>query len=244
MRARAALRDARHGAQRARRASTRPRTWSEIDVVQWTARQPGARAWYEVADEDLERRVRDRTVGRDDRGRARRPARRSSAADGDDGGRGRGRHHDHARRPAHRHRRAARRPGCSRAARTPAASRPAATPAALRRRSCSGGSRRDSALGAVGSAADAARLRILRPADPRRRGGGAAGRRRQPPARATWPSRCWRSSTCPRRWPPTRRSPRRSSCARRSAATRPRRAPSCSYAGTRPRRPPRTRAPS
>jgi succinate dehydrogenase/fumarate reductase flavoprotein subunit len=39
-----------------------PTTWSEIDVVQWTARQPGARAWYEVADDDLERRVRDRTV--------------------------------------------------------------------------------------------------------------------------------------------------------------------------------------
>ena len=40
-----------------------PATWSEIDVVQWTARQPGARAWYEVADADLERRVRERTVG-------------------------------------------------------------------------------------------------------------------------------------------------------------------------------------
>ena len=40
-----------------------PATWSEIDVVQWTARQPRARAWYEVRDEDLEHRVRDRTVG-------------------------------------------------------------------------------------------------------------------------------------------------------------------------------------
>ena len=38
-------------------------TWSETDVVQWTARQPGARAWYEVADADLDHRVRDRTVG-------------------------------------------------------------------------------------------------------------------------------------------------------------------------------------
>jgi succinate dehydrogenase/fumarate reductase flavoprotein subunit len=38
-------------------------TWSEIDVVQWTARQPGARAWYEVADADLDRMVRARTVG-------------------------------------------------------------------------------------------------------------------------------------------------------------------------------------
>jgi succinate dehydrogenase/fumarate reductase flavoprotein subunit len=41
----------------------RTRTWSEIDVVQWTARQPGARAWYSVADEALAERVRDRTVG-------------------------------------------------------------------------------------------------------------------------------------------------------------------------------------
>jgi succinate dehydrogenase/fumarate reductase flavoprotein subunit len=40
-----------------------PTTWSEIDVVQWTARQPQARAWYEVADVDLERRIRERTVG-------------------------------------------------------------------------------------------------------------------------------------------------------------------------------------
>jgi fumarate reductase flavoprotein subunit len=39
-----------------------PRTWSEIDVVQWTARQPRARAWYRVEHEDLEKRVRDRTV--------------------------------------------------------------------------------------------------------------------------------------------------------------------------------------
>jgi fumarate reductase flavoprotein subunit len=37
-------------------------TWSEIDVVQWTARQPGARAWYEVADESLQHPVRARTV--------------------------------------------------------------------------------------------------------------------------------------------------------------------------------------
>jgi succinate dehydrogenase/fumarate reductase flavoprotein subunit len=39
------------------------RTWSEIDVAQWTARQPGARAWYLVAEERLRERVRDRTVG-------------------------------------------------------------------------------------------------------------------------------------------------------------------------------------
>ena len=38
-------------------------TWSEIDVVQWTARQPGARAWYRVPLESLDEHVRDRTVG-------------------------------------------------------------------------------------------------------------------------------------------------------------------------------------
>jgi fumarate reductase flavoprotein subunit len=41
----------------------RARTWSEVDVVQWTARQPRARAWYAVRDVDLGVRVRDRTVG-------------------------------------------------------------------------------------------------------------------------------------------------------------------------------------
>ena len=39
------------------------RTWSEIDVVQWTARQPGARARYVVPDEALGEPVRERTVG-------------------------------------------------------------------------------------------------------------------------------------------------------------------------------------
>jgi fumarate reductase flavoprotein subunit len=39
-----------------------PRTWSEIDVVQWTARQPGARARYVVPDEALREPVRERTV--------------------------------------------------------------------------------------------------------------------------------------------------------------------------------------
>jgi succinate dehydrogenase/fumarate reductase flavoprotein subunit len=37
-------------------------TWSEIDVVQWTARQPRARAWFRVANAALRQRVRDRTV--------------------------------------------------------------------------------------------------------------------------------------------------------------------------------------
>jgi len=38
------------------------RTWSEIDVVQWTARQPGARAWYAVREDALRARVRERSV--------------------------------------------------------------------------------------------------------------------------------------------------------------------------------------
>jgi succinate dehydrogenase/fumarate reductase flavoprotein subunit len=38
------------------------KTWSEIDVAQWTARQPGARAWFRVRDDELGVRVRDRTV--------------------------------------------------------------------------------------------------------------------------------------------------------------------------------------
>lgn len=39
------------------------RTWSEIDVVQWTARQPRARAWFRVGDRALDAHVRDRSVG-------------------------------------------------------------------------------------------------------------------------------------------------------------------------------------
>ena len=38
-------------------------TWSQIDVVQWTARQPGARAWFRVPEGALGEPVRDRTVG-------------------------------------------------------------------------------------------------------------------------------------------------------------------------------------
>jgi succinate dehydrogenase/fumarate reductase flavoprotein subunit len=39
-----------------------PRTWSETDVVQWTARQPGARARYLVPDGVLGERVRGGTI--------------------------------------------------------------------------------------------------------------------------------------------------------------------------------------
>jgi fumarate reductase flavoprotein subunit len=38
------------------------RTWSEIDVAQWQARQPRARAWFTVRRDKLDERVRDRTV--------------------------------------------------------------------------------------------------------------------------------------------------------------------------------------
>jgi succinate dehydrogenase/fumarate reductase flavoprotein subunit len=37
-------------------------TWSEIDVAQWAARQPGARAWFRVEPDALTARVRERTV--------------------------------------------------------------------------------------------------------------------------------------------------------------------------------------
>ena len=39
------------------------RTWSDIDVVQWTARQPGARARYLVPDDVLREPIGNRTVG-------------------------------------------------------------------------------------------------------------------------------------------------------------------------------------
>jgi succinate dehydrogenase/fumarate reductase flavoprotein subunit len=37
-------------------------SWSEVDLVQATARQPGARAWYLLDEAALDRRVRERTV--------------------------------------------------------------------------------------------------------------------------------------------------------------------------------------
>ena len=40
-----------------------PVSWSEIDVVQWTARQPGARAWYLVDDAKLGVETRYGTIG-------------------------------------------------------------------------------------------------------------------------------------------------------------------------------------
>jgi hypothetical protein len=39
------------------------RTWSEIDVVQWTARQPRARAYYDVETSRLNVSVGGRTIG-------------------------------------------------------------------------------------------------------------------------------------------------------------------------------------
>ena len=40
-----------------------PQTWSEIDVVQWTARRPGARATYRIPEKRLGERIRGRTIG-------------------------------------------------------------------------------------------------------------------------------------------------------------------------------------
>jgi succinate dehydrogenase/fumarate reductase flavoprotein subunit len=55
---------ARHAAvENARGERFEARHWADLDVVQWTARQPGARAWYLVPDEALGERVRERTVG-------------------------------------------------------------------------------------------------------------------------------------------------------------------------------------
>lgn len=53
---------ARHATVSAGDETFTTRTWSEVDVVQWTARQPEARASYRVASERLAERVRDRTV--------------------------------------------------------------------------------------------------------------------------------------------------------------------------------------
>jgi len=38
------------------------RHWADVDVVQWTARQPGARAWYVVPDDALSEPVHERTI--------------------------------------------------------------------------------------------------------------------------------------------------------------------------------------
>jgi succinate dehydrogenase/fumarate reductase flavoprotein subunit len=57
------------------------RTWSEIDVVQWTARQPGARAWYTVTDAALDEPVHGRTI-REIVGLARRAGAPVERADG------------------------------------------------------------------------------------------------------------------------------------------------------------------
>jgi succinate dehydrogenase/fumarate reductase flavoprotein subunit len=40
-----------------------PRTWSEIDVVQWTSRRQGARATYRIPEERLGEQIRGRTIG-------------------------------------------------------------------------------------------------------------------------------------------------------------------------------------
>src|SRR5688500_18331739 len=54
---------ARHAVVSAGEQRFETRSWSEIDVVQWTARQPRARAWYRVEADGLKEHVRERTVG-------------------------------------------------------------------------------------------------------------------------------------------------------------------------------------
>ena len=53
---------ARHATVFAGDETFKTRTWSEIDVVQWTARKPQARASYRVANDRLSEHVRDRSV--------------------------------------------------------------------------------------------------------------------------------------------------------------------------------------
>ena len=53
---------ARHAHVSAAGETYETRTWSEIDVVQWTAQRPAARATYRVPAARLEERVRERTV--------------------------------------------------------------------------------------------------------------------------------------------------------------------------------------
>jgi succinate dehydrogenase/fumarate reductase flavoprotein subunit len=54
---------ARHAVVSAGDETFETRSWSEIDVVQWTARRPRARAWYRVEADRLGERVRNGTVG-------------------------------------------------------------------------------------------------------------------------------------------------------------------------------------
>ncbi|HSE80638.1 MAG TPA: FAD-dependent oxidoreductase [Gaiellaceae bacterium] len=54
---------ARHAiVENARGERFKARHWADLDVVQWAARQPGARAWYLVPDGALDEPVRERTV--------------------------------------------------------------------------------------------------------------------------------------------------------------------------------------
>lgn len=49
--------------ERGQELAPAPASWSEIELVQATARQPGARAWYVVDERALSERYRERTVG-------------------------------------------------------------------------------------------------------------------------------------------------------------------------------------
>ena len=53
---------ARHAVVSAGDETFETRSWAEVDVVQWTARRPRARAWYRVPADRLAERVRERTV--------------------------------------------------------------------------------------------------------------------------------------------------------------------------------------
>ena len=81
-------------------------SWSENDLVQATAQQPGARAWYVLDDDALDQPVRDRKVRGSGRGRADACGSGRAAVPRAAGcARGRSRlagNHAHDRRPSHR----------------------------------------------------------------------------------------------------------------------------------------------
>ena len=88
-------------------------SWSEIDLVQATARQPGARAWYLLDEEALDERVRERTVREIVAGGAyaHRSGRPAVPGAGERGRRGSRRRSDHAHDRGPSHRRAGARAG-------------------------------------------------------------------------------------------------------------------------------------
>ena len=191
--ARAAVRTARGGDERATASATRRRpgrrsTRRAVDGA------PAAGAGLVPVTEDALGAARARAQrGGDGRGRGGAPERPCGASAGDvDGGDGGRRDHDAGRARDRRERaRGGRRVRLRRATR--AASRPAATPAAWRPRWCSAGSRRARRSGR----AREPRFGSGEPFTVGARGGAAAGRPRDARSSTTSPTTCSRRSTLP-----------------------------------------------